>query len=318
MGTNSDDFSQVSAHRRQIALMAQLGKIAASIRTIDDLFFWLASAVVERFDVQVMQFWANQPYRTGQISTELRTMVRQDLTLPQQVVANTYVVEIAEHIMNSRNTLMLQSIGSIFHQHQAALLGRYGLRYCCGYFLSSNALLMPANDSLSAEKLPTPLVAVALLILRQPLLPEVQRTIEYTLKQAMQFGEARALLLPPTTVPRIPFTPVLRTPDGYQLEPFPQKVPLVLDELVPRRKEDASLMSTSNPLTSVSPIADKHARRLYAAINGHRSMEELGRIAHLTPAEVYKALQMLVVEHRIEIYDVRGQPIDGSLLLDNH
>ena len=77
-------------------------------------------------------------------------------------------------------------------------------------------------------------------------------------------------------------------------------------------------MSTSNPLTSVSPIADKQARRLYTAINGHRSVEELRRIAHLTLAEVYKALQVLLVERRIEVYDGKGQPIDGSLLLDDH
>src|SRR5947209_8224191 len=126
MGSTGDDFFQVSANRRQIALMAQLGKVAASIRTIDDLFFWLASTVVERFDVQVMQFWANQHYRTGQVSTELRTMVRQDLTLPQQMVTNAYVAEIAGHIMTSRNTLMPQRMESIFHRHQATLFGRYG------------------------------------------------------------------------------------------------------------------------------------------------------------------------------------------------
>src|SRR5438270_10619604 len=99
MGTTGDDFSQVSAHRRQIALMAQLGKIAASIRTIDDLFSWLASTMIERFDVQIIQFWVHQAYRTGQVSTELRTMARQDLTLPQQIVTNTYVAEVAGHLI---------------------------------------------------------------------------------------------------------------------------------------------------------------------------------------------------------------------------
>ncbi|HZT98382.1 MAG TPA: hypothetical protein VFA10_01910 [Ktedonobacteraceae bacterium] len=318
MGAFGDDFSQVSTHRRQIALMAQLGKDAVRIRAIDDLFFWLASAVVERFDVQVMQFWATQPYRTGQVSTELRSMAHQDPTLPQQIVANMHVAEVAGHIINARNTLLLQRLESIFHQHQATLLGRYGLRYCSGYFLSSKALIVPANDRLSSEKLVTPLTAVALLFLRQPPPLEVQRTIEYILKQAIQFSEARGLLLPPTSAQRIPPTPVLRTPGEFQIEPFPQKPPLILDELVPRRKEDASLMSTSNPLTSVSPIADKQARRLYAAVNGHRSVEELRQATHLTPAETYKALQILLVERRIEVYNVRGQLIDGSLLLDNH
>jgi hypothetical protein len=318
MGATGEDFSQVSANRRQMALLAQLGKVAASIRTIDDLFFWLASTVVERFDVQVMQLWANQQYRTGQVSTGLRTMVLQDRTLPQQMMTNRYVEAVASYIVNSRNTLTPQRTESIFQQHQATLLKRYGLYYCCGYFLSSNALLVPANDHLSTEKLPTPLVAAALLILRQPLSFEMQKTIEYTLKQAIQFSESRALLLPSSPVPGIPLTPVSRTLGGYQLEPLRQQPPIVLDELVLRRKEDASLMSTSNPLTSISPIADKQARRLYTAINGHRSVEELRRITHLTPAEAYKALQVLLVEHRIEVYDVRGQLIDGSLLLDNH
>jgi hypothetical protein len=291
-----------------MALIAQLVKTAPSIRTIDDLFFWLASTMVERFDVQVVQFWANQLYHTGQIFTELRAMICQDSSLPQQTVTNMYVAEVVRGIINARDAPMLQKMEQVFHQYQAILLGRYGLHYCCSYFLSSDALLPPPDDHLSPERIPTPLTVVALLFLRQPLVFEVQKTIEYTLKQAVQFAESRALLLPPT--------PVSHMPGGYRLEPLQQRSSIVLDNLIPRRKEDAGLMSTSNPLTSISPIADKQARRLYAAIDGHRNMEQLRQIVHLTQGEIYKALQTLLREHRVEVFDTRGQPIASSQLFD--
>jgi hypothetical protein len=225
------------------------------------------------------------------------------------MITGTYVAEMAGRMMNASNNSVLQRVEDIFHPHQATLLKRYGLYYCCSYLLSSNGLLPPANDRLLPEKIPTPLRAVALLFLRQPLPPQMLEPIEHVLRQAIQFGEARALLLPPTPMPRMP--------DGPQSKLFQQRHTVPMDQLVPRRKEDAGLMSTSNPLTSISPIADKQARRLYAAIDGHRNMEELQRLARLTPAEVYKALRMLVAEHRIEVYDSRGQPVDSSLILDS-
>jgi hypothetical protein len=211
-------------------------------------------------------------------------------------------------MMNASSNSAFQRVEDIFHHHQATLLKRYGLYYCCSYLLSSNALLPPANDRLLPERIPTPLRAVALLFLRQPLPPQMLEPIEQVLRQAIQFGEARTLLLPPTSV--------LRMQGGPQSEPFQQRHTMTMGQLIPRRKEDVGLMSTSNPLTSVSPITDKQARRLYIAIDGRRSVEELQHITRLTPAETYKALQMLLAEGRIEVYNSHGQLIESSRLLD--
>ena len=76
-------------------------------------------------------------------------------------------------------------------------------------------------------------------------------------------------------------------------------------------------MTTNNPLTSHSAIADKFARRLYRDIDGHKNVQELCDITHLGMKEVRKALRALLDERRIELLDSTGQLEDVSLLLND-
>lgn len=82
--------------------------ITATMRNIDELFQWLAYAILHRFDVQLTQFWTNQVGPTGLLSLQLRTMMRLDPTLPEQIVVNNQVAVIAQYIANERQTYMPQ------------------------------------------------------------------------------------------------------------------------------------------------------------------------------------------------------------------
>jgi len=72
----------------------------------------------------------------------------------------------------------------------------------------------------------------------------------------------------------------------------------------------------SNPLDISVVIPDKHARRLYAAIDGRKTVDELCSITHLDLKEVHRALQILLAQHRIQLYTTDGKQVDSLLLLN--
>ena len=83
----------------------------------------------------------------------------------------------------------------------------------------------------------------------------------------------------------------------------PREEPLLtLNKLVPHRSEDANLMSSSNPLSRSVVISDKQARRLYAAIDGQKNVEELCMVIHLDMKQAPKVLQLLLDQQLIHLY----------------
>jgi chemotaxis family two-component system response regulator PixH len=95
-----------------------------------------------------------------------------------------------------------------------------------------------------------------------------------------------------------------------------QELLLTLHKLVPHRSEDPDLLSVSNPLDSSVVISDKQARRLHAVIDGRKTVDELCSITHFTMKEIHRALQILLAEHRIQLYTTDGKRVDSSLLLN--
>ena len=77
---------------------------------------------------------------------------------------------------------------------------------------------------------------------------------------------------------------------------------LTLNKLIPHRSEDANLMSSSNPLSRSVVISDKQARRLYAAIDGQKNVEELCMVIHLDVKHAHKVLQLLLDQQLIHLY----------------
>ncbi len=91
---------------------------------------------------------------------------------------------------------------------------------------------------------------------------------------------------------------------------------LALEKLIPRRNEDPDLLRSSNPLAGSVVISDKQARRLYAAIDGQKTVDELCSATRLERGEIRRALRFLLAQQRIQLYTLDGQRVDSSLFLN--
>ncbi len=282
MDERIDNYSpQPGASNQQLVIITQLLQAVTTFRHIDELFLWLARTIIQRFDVQVTEFWTMQVNATGQAATELRAIACQDTSLPRHVVGNNRVSAMAEHILREQRHSTLVAVASIFPTHQANLLSRYGLNYCCGYFLGTQ----PADYDLSSERTSPWSTASSLLFLRHTLPQNLLASIGLILEQTIPIAKNRGILVTAQL-------PAISSP------PQPERDLL---ELIPRRSQNAELMRSSNPLASSVDIADKQARRLYAAIDGRKNLGELSSITGLNAKEIYAAVQILLTQQRIEL-----------------
>ena len=290
--------SQYAAGNQQLVVIRQLFKVAATFHHIDELFLWLAYAIVERFGVQVTAFWAP---RTGQAGIALRAIAYQDTSIPQYIVTNNQISAAAERIIREQHHYRLTDVSSAFSPHQANLLNRYGLNYCYGYYLSSQP---PRNSSVSESTSPL-LTASVLLFLRYAPSQHFLPSLGPILEQALPIAKNQGLLPPAASLAQLA---------GPATSPQRQSQPDLLG-LTPRRSQNIELMRSSNPLASSVDIADEQARRLYAAIDGRKNLAELSSITSLNPKEIYAVVHTLLTQHRIQLYEPGGKPVDSSLFL---
>ncbi|MEO8970281.1 MAG: hypothetical protein ABI406_01635 [Ktedonobacteraceae bacterium] len=302
-----DNSSAQDISRQQVTIVTQLYRTVPSIHHIDELFQWLAYAFVQRFDVQLVQFWMNYVNQFGQPAFQLRTAVSLDPSLPQQIAANDQVAFLAQRIASERRRYNPQLVDSIFPYYQANILRRFGLIYCSGFHMSSNTLMAPLITPFSQEPSSTLFAMSTLLFFRQTPHIDVLPSIAHIMEQAVGIAGNRSLLLPA-------HADQLRTPQAQVQIPAPlvEEVRLSLAELVPRRKQDDSVMLSSNPFASATIITDKQARRLYAAIDGHVTVADICDTTGMNIKEVGEALQKLLAQQRVELHDPEGHPVNAS------
>ena len=301
---NDDKFSANDISGSQMALVAQLARSVATMHHVDELFQWLAYAMVQHFNLQMIQFWTNQISNTGGLAVQLRTVVRRDSTLPEQVIVNDQMAYIAQRVTSERRSYQPQLTETLFPPYQATLLKRYGLNYC-GICFTRNSLLLPPPESIfSNERSPVPLAMTSLFFVRQFPHSDTISTFSLILEQAMIMAGNRNLLLPMNTPPPPSAAVELQaTPP-----PLPRETVFPLEQLIPQRRQDADLLLTDNPFARTAIISDKKARRLHAAIDGHTNVAALCHATGMNIKEVYVALQMLLSQHRIDLYKPDGQP----------
>jgi CheY-like chemotaxis protein len=86
-------------------------------------------------------------------------------------------------------------------------------------------------------------------------------------------------------------------------------------ELIPRRVANPEAMRETNPFASPAVLRDALARRLYLAIDGRKTVNELAAITGLEMQEASRALLMLLKEQCIQLYDAAGQIVEDVVLL---
>jgi hypothetical protein len=318
MTTNNPDDSSAAAsvRERQITIMTQLLKAVTMMHSIDELFQWLCYAIVQQFNLELTQFWTPMMNESGALSTHVRMMVARDPSLPKQLLLNDQIIAVARRItFEQRATIAPQPVDSLFSPHQASLLHRYNFKYCIGGFVNSNVLL-PAPHTSSSMREPALFALTHLHFLLQPPHRDLMPTINAILKQAIDLAVNRRLLMPVASYD----LPVLR--DFASLQGIGPETPLPsvrdivppLAKLVPRRKESADIMLSSNPFARAAVIPDKLARRLHGAIDGEMTVADLSQSMGMTMDVVAGGLKLLLHLNRIEFYNAQGNLVNPELI----
>jgi hypothetical protein len=326
MGRAGDSVPSGSTRGYQLSIVTQLLQMIGTLHHPDEVFQWLASVIVERFDVSIIQFWTCEN-GSSQPSAQLQAMAGQDRSLPAHVLMNEKVMLTVEYLSKGQRISPPQEVGLIFPSYQASLLRRYGFSYSSYCLTKRNVQFAPVEYELSRKRTLTGLTFIALLFLRRYPRQDLVPTISAIMEQAVVIAERRGFLLPisvgmdhllpPGRQPTGPLSalPQVAARAGRLLTP--QELLQVLPDLIPRRKQDAGLLVSSSPFASAISISDKQAFRLYTAIDGHKTVAELCSSTAMTLKEVHSVLQTLLTLHHIEIYTPDGKPVDGSLLFGN-
>ena len=316
--TKNHTFSSKNTRGYRLTIVTQLLQAIETMHRPEEMFQWLASAIVQCFDVSIIQFWTRESGWSGwaETSTQLRALDSQDRSLPAYMISEKMTMTV-EHISKEQRIFPPQPVEQLIPHFQASLLKRYGLNYCAYCLIDKNVSIAPAEYTLSHDSTSVGLTFIALLLLRRYPQQDLIPTISIILEQALGIAEQHRLLLPvaagsgrlslPDRFSRHP-----ERSEGSQ-EPLPQEAPSALLGLIPRLKQDGRLLVSSNPFASSVTISDKQALRLYTAIDGRKTVDEL-RSTGMTLKEVQTALQTLLKLDCIEIYTPEGQPVDAALL----
>jgi response regulator of citrate/malate metabolism len=92
-----------------------------------------------------------------------------------------------------------------------------------------------------------------------------------------------------------------------------QNTPPALVDLIPRRVVNQGAMRTRNPFALSPAIQDELARRLYAAIDGSRTLAELAAGIGLDSVAAARPLRVLLEERCVQVYDTAGQLVENVL-----
>jgi hypothetical protein len=301
--SSDNDPSQAREDDLLQGVLTQLSRATMTMQHIDEVFLWLVHTIVNRFGVSVAQVWAMQSTITGQRSPQLRSVMCQDASLPQNIVVNTQIAALAGRMLNEQHTIQLRSVEAYFSQYLALLLRRYGVHYCTGCFVHTNMLLPPPRQDLSAQKTATPLAMVLFLFFQHMPNQNILPTIQDIVAQTLPIASSRGFLLT-TPASSDPIPPSTEPPSSTQLT---QKA---LVALIPRRAEDPM----SNPLSAAKALSEQQLRQVYAVINDRRNIAELCKLTNLDLQDVLQILQKLVVMHLVQIHEPTGRRVENISL----
>lgn len=107
--------------------------------------------------------------------------------------------------------------------------------------------------------------------------------------------------------------PLRRTVLSYVSPVSQQPARVELVDLIPHREIKQGAMRTSNPFALTPEIEDRQARRLYAAIDGKKTLAELAAIIGLDSIAVVRPLRELLKEHCVQMYDPAGRLVENAL-----
>ncbi|MGH2495996.1 MAG: hypothetical protein ACRDIV_14985 [Ktedonobacteraceae bacterium] len=300
-----DTFSPQNMRGYRLTVFTQLRHAIEAMHHPEEMFQWLTSMIMQRFDVPIVQLWTCENGPLEQPSAQLWAMASQNPSQPLYVMSEK-VASTVERMAKGQRSSSPLPVERIFPAYLASLLKRYGLGFCGYCLISKNVDFAP--EAYAHARTPAGFTFVILLLLQQFPQQDLVSAITIILEQALAIAENRHILLPVTggsgqiTAPQ---------------EALSQETPPALPGLIIRQKQNAGLMLSSNPFASSITITDKQALQFYEAIDGRRSVVELCNATGMTLKEAQMALQTLLSLQCIEIYTPEGWPVDTALLFKN-
>jgi hypothetical protein len=291
--------SQNMGEKKQpISLIVQLMQEIVNMQHVDDVFRWLATAMVYHFDIPTVQLWAAQRNTYGQSHIEPRATASQNLSLLQHLSPNQQILFVIHRLLQEQRAVISLPIEQIFSTEQAPLLFQNGWRYWSCYFMHYNALLPPRIGT-EAQNVPTPLLMAVSFFLRAPFSEKQERAIGYLFEQTLRLLHNRNFLTSAVNQP----APTSPTPSA-PLIPFA--------DIIPHRAQDVEISQANNPFASATILTDKNARRLYSAIDGQKTLSELAQNLSFNEQEIRQALHYLFQQGKISLYTRDEQTVDPS------
>ncbi len=300
-------FTSQSMRGYRLTIITQLRQVVENMHRPEEMFQWLASVLMQRFDVPIVQLWTCESGWPDQPTAQLRGMAYQDPTQPAYLVSEKVAMTVVR-ISRDQQISPPQPVEQVFPHYLASLLRRYGLSYCAFCSIDKHVHFNQAEYALSHERTKTGYIFIALLFLWHYQDQDLISTISIILEQAILIAENHGLLLPVAASPGR-----LSSPQ----EALSQELPPALPGLIPRLRQDTGLLLSSNPFASPVIISDRQALRLYEAIDSRKTVAELCSDTGMTLKEVQIALQALLSLKYIEMYTPEGWPVDVALLFKN-
>ena len=292
---NAFTLPNVSGERRQpIALIALLLQNMGNMRDIDEVFLWLSKAMVQSFDISIVQFWATRLDTTGHFHAKIQAFASHNPSIPQPLHVNQYVMAVVERLFYEQQNTTSLPVEAILAPLQASVFTQYNLLYWTGCFLEGN-LPLPSHraESESGKISPLPTIIVSLFT-KIPLSMDQSRAINFTLKQALRIIISHNFAK-------------YDTQDALETSRQVSNQHNTFSTIIPRRLQDIEQSQASNPFANASIIANKDARRLYTAIDGHKNIVELIQNTQLEQKELIEALRYLRQQQKIEFYTSDGE-----------
>jgi hypothetical protein len=281
-----------------IVLITQLMQKMTTMHHVDEVFLWLANTMARRLDIPVVQFWAAQLDNTGNKHGVIRAFACQYPTLPRQVHLNGHVVTVIERLFHERRNTISLPIEGFFSPSQTALFAQYNLRYWASFLLRDDSLLPPVKSEQVPESSSTPLLVIVTLFTQSPLSTDQARATRFTLDQMLRIIKSRGFLNNPNAAAI-----------AAEKVASERSSSAALAKIIPQRSQNIENYQASNPFAHASIIADRNARRLYAAIGGNRNVAELAQITRFNQKELIDALSYLFQEQKIQFYTPEGTSI---------
>jgi hypothetical protein len=306
MGVADNLYAPQNTRGYRLTIFTQLKQAIETMQRPDELFQWLASVIIQRFNVSVVQLWSfENPIPGYPPSTQLLSMASQNPSQPLHTINEKVALTVGQISITQRVSYP-QLVEQLFPGYVASLLKRYSLGYCAYCVIdrhgSSNTNHYQQQSSMAG------FTCTALLFLRQIVDQDLITTIDVMLEQALIIAE-NCRLFAPVAANSNYIPPVQET--------FTPDIPPALPDLVPRRRQDGGLMLSSNPFAHPSGISDRQSQRLYDAIDGRRSVAALCSITGLNLSEAQQSLQSLIQTQQIDMYTLDGWPVDSTLLFKN-